>query len=211
MLQYALKFESVLFTFTIIYITFLFSLGPLPLSPNLLFLPTISSFLHRIVSTLSLISFLCSLSLLHVIASLSNETQAGASSHTTPHEPDLHSQIAVHQHNHTNSTHHIHSNPWPNRHAAELAVPSTTSSKPPTIGFLLISLQWGVLLLGLFDLGCGFFWFGCVFFISLVVFDVGFVVPISLVVCVWSFFFFFLIEVALVGLCRWWLSVLLRQ
>ena len=57
--------------------------------------------------------------------------------------------------------------------------------------------------MGLFDL--------VVFFavsISLVVFDVGFAMPISLVV-----FFFFLIEVVLVdvGLCRWWLSVLLRQ
>ena len=76
-------------------------------------------------------------------------------------------------------------------HAAELVVPSTTSLEPPTIGFLLIGLQWWVLPLGLFDL---------------VVF---FAVPISLVV----FFFFFLIEVALVdmGLCRWWLSVLLQQ
>ena len=43
MLQYALIFESILFTFTIIYITFLFSLGPLPLSPHLLFLPFVSS------------------------------------------------------------------------------------------------------------------------------------------------------------------------
>ena len=55
MLQYALKFESVLFTFIIIYITFLFSLGPLPLSSHLLFLPSVSSFLHRIVSALSLL------------------------------------------------------------------------------------------------------------------------------------------------------------
>ena len=117
MLQYALKFESVLFTFTIIYITFLFSLGPLPLSPHLLFLPSVCSFLHRIVSALSLTSFLCSLSLLHITASLSDETQAGASSHATPHEPNLHSQIAVHQHSHTNLTHHIHNNPWPDHHA----------------------------------------------------------------------------------------------
>ena len=98
------KFESVLFTFTIIYITFLFSLGPLPLSPHLLFLPSFCSFLHRIVSALSLTSFLCSLSLLHITASLFDETQAGASSHTTPHEPNLHSQITVHQHSHTNPT-----------------------------------------------------------------------------------------------------------
>ena len=42
------------------------------------------------------------------------------------------------------------------RHAAELVVPSTTLSEPPTIRFLLIGLQWWVLLLGLFDLGCGF-------------------------------------------------------
>ena len=117
MLQYALKFESVLFTFTIIYIIFLFSLGPLPLSPHLLFLPSVSSFLRRIVSALSLTSFLCSLSLLHITASLSDKTQAGASSHATPHEPDLHFQIAVHQHNHTNSTHHIHNNPWLDHHA----------------------------------------------------------------------------------------------
>ena len=161
MLQYALKFESVLFTFTIIYITFLFSLGPLLLSPHLLFLPSICSFLHRIVYALSLTSFLCSLSLLHITASLSDETQAGASSHATPHEPNLHSQIAVHQHSHTNSTHHIHNNLWPDhhampRHVTEHVVPSTTSSELPTIGFLSIGLQWWVLLLGLFDLGCGF-------------------------------------------------------
>ena len=89
MLQYALIFESVLFTFTIIYITFLFSLGPLPLSPHLLFLPSISSSPSlKCISSLSLTSFLCSLSLslslLHVTASLSDKTQAGASSHTTP-------------------------------------------------------------------------------------------------------------------------------
>ena len=63
MLQYALKFESILFTFTIIYITFLFLLGPLPLSPHLFFLPSVSSFLHRNVFALSLTSFLSSLSL----------------------------------------------------------------------------------------------------------------------------------------------------
>ena len=39
------------------------------------------------------------------------------------------------------------------RHTAKLAVPSTTSSKPPTIGSLSIGLKWWVLLLGLFDLG----------------------------------------------------------
>ena len=49
------------------------------------------------------------------------------------------------------------------RHTAEHVVPSTTSSEPPTIGFLSIGLQWWVLLLGLFDLGCGCVWFGCVF------------------------------------------------
>ena len=117
MLQYTFKFESVLFTFTIIYITFLFLLGPLPLSPHLLFLPSVSSFLLRIVSTLSLTSFLCFLSLLHITASLSDETQAEVSSHATPHEPDLHSHIVVHQHSHTNPTHHIHNNPWPDHHA----------------------------------------------------------------------------------------------
>ena len=78
MLQYTLKFESVLFNFTIIYITFLFSLGPLPLSPHLLFLPTVSSSPSpKCISSLSL-------SLLHVTAPLSDETQAGASSHATP-------------------------------------------------------------------------------------------------------------------------------
>ena len=76
--------------------------------------------------------------------------------HATPHEPDPHSQIAVHQHRHTNPTHHIHSNPWPDCHAAELAMPSTMSSKPLTIGFLSIDLQWWVLFLSLFNLGCGF-------------------------------------------------------
>ena len=48
-------------------------------------------------------------------------------------------------------------------HAAEHVVPSTTSSEPPTIGLLSIGLQWWVLLLGLFDLGCEFVWFDCVF------------------------------------------------
>ena len=159
MLQYALKFESVLFTFTIIYITFLFSLGPLPLSPHLLFLPSVSSFLHRIVSTLSLTSFLCSLSLStprHCLPLRQNPGQSIKPRHAMPHEPDLHSQIAVHQHSHTNPTHHIHNNPWPDRHAAKLVVPSITSSESPTIGFLLIGLQWWVLLSGLFDLGYGF-------------------------------------------------------
>ena len=133
----------------------------------------------------------------------------------TPHKPDLHSQIAVHQHSHTNpiytlrspstntatqtrpttstTTHGLITTP---RHTAELVVPSTTSSEPFTIGFLLIGLQWWVLLLGLFDLGCGFVWFGCVFCRA----------DLSSCVC-----FFFLIEVALVdvSLCRWWLSMLL--
>ena len=64
MLQYALIFESILFTFTIIYINFLFSLGPLPLSPHLLFLPSVSlSPSPKCISSLSLTSFLCSLSL----------------------------------------------------------------------------------------------------------------------------------------------------
>ena len=83
MLQYALIFESVLYTFTIIYIIFLFSLGPLPLSPHRLFLP---SFLHRIGFALSLTSFLCSVSLLHVTASLSDETQEHQATprHTNP-------------------------------------------------------------------------------------------------------------------------------
>ena len=43
-LQYALKFASALFTFIIIYITFLFMRGPLPLSPHLLFISSVSLF-----------------------------------------------------------------------------------------------------------------------------------------------------------------------
>ena len=168
MLQYALKFESVLFTFTIIYITFLFSLGPLPLSSHLLFPPSVSSFLHQIVFALSLTSFLCSLSLLHVTASLSDETQAKASSHATPHEPDLHFQIAVHQHNHTNSTHHIHNNPWlDQRHTTSPSMschpprhqnfpPSDFSPSACSGGFCFwVCLIWDV---GLFDLSCRSLW-----------------------------------------------------
>ena len=64
MLQYALIFESVLFTFTIIYITFLFLLGPLPLSPHLLFLPSVSSSpSSKCISSLSHFISLLSLSL----------------------------------------------------------------------------------------------------------------------------------------------------
>ena len=76
-----------------------------------------------------------------------------------------HNLIGTHPNRHK-PTHHIHSNPWPDHHATprhptiimphhatELAVPSTTSSEPPTIGSLSIGLQWWVLLFGLFDLG----------------------------------------------------------
>ena len=64
MLQYTLIFESVLFTFTIIYITFLFSLGPLPLSPYLLFRPSVSSSPSpKCISSLSHFISLLSLSL----------------------------------------------------------------------------------------------------------------------------------------------------
>ena len=181
------------------------SISSSPLSSLCLLIPS----LNCICSLTHFIS-LPSLSLLHVTASLSDETQARASSHATPHKPDLHSQIAVHQHSHMNPTHHIHNNPWPDYHAmpchaAELVVPSTTSSEPPTIGFLSIGLQWWVLLLGLFDLGCGFVDL-VVFFavpITLVVFDVGFAfgfvwfaVLISLVVCVCFFLRW-----------RWWMWV----
>ena len=164
MLQYALIFESVLFTFTIIYITFLFSLGPLPLSPHLLFLLSVSSSpspkcissLSHFISLLSL-----SLSLLHDTASLSDKTQAGASSHVTPrHTNPIYTLRSPSTNTATQTrpttsttTHGLITMP---RHAAELVVPSTTLSEPPTIGFLLIGLQWWVLLLGLFDLGCGF-------------------------------------------------------
>ena len=135
-----------------------------------------------------------SISLLHVTASLSNETQAGASSHATPrHTNPIYTlkllstttatqldetQAGASSHvmpHHTNPIYTLRS-PSTNiatqtqpttsttthgliitpRHAAEHVVPSTTSSEPFTIGFLLIGLQWWVLLLGLFDLGCGF-------------------------------------------------------
>ena len=181
MLQYALIFENVLFTFTIIYITFLFLLGPLPLSP-LSSLCLLISFTEMYQLSLSLHFFALSLSLslsqLHVTAPLSDETQAGASSHATPHhtnpiytlrspstntatQPDE-TQVGASSHatpRHTNpiytlrspstntatqtrpttstTTHGLITTP---RHAAELVVPSTTSSEPPTIGFLLIGL-----------------------------------------------------------------------
>ena len=169
-------------------------------------------FIHRIVSTLShflVQPFLCSLSL-YSTSLPPSLTKPRSKHHAMPHEPNPHSQIVVHQHSHTNPTHHIHSNPWLDHHAtpchaAELAMPSTMSSKPPTIGFLLISLQWWVLLLGLFDLGCGFvsldagFFYLVVFFvmsISLVVFDVGFAFGfVSFTVP-----FFFL-------RCHWWIWV----
>ena len=102
------------------------------------------------------------------------------------------------------------------RRAPEHVVLSTTSSKPPTIGFLSIGLQWWILLLGLFDLGCGFVWFGCVFCRADLSGCVWFAMPIYLVVCLFVcffffFFFFFMVALVDVGLCRWWLSVLLRQ
>ena len=101
MLQYTLKFESVLFNFTIIYITFLFSLGPLPLSPHLLFLPSVSSSPSpKCISSLSLSLSLYSMSLPPSPMKLKSEHQA-TPRHATSHEPDLHSQIAAHQHSHT--------------------------------------------------------------------------------------------------------------
>ena len=123
MLQYALIFESVLFTFTIIYITFLFSLGPLPLSPHLLFLPSVSSSPSpKCISSLSHFISLLSLSLSlstprHCLPFRRNLGRSIKPRHAMPHKPDLHSQIAVHQHSHTNPTHHIHNNPWPDHHA----------------------------------------------------------------------------------------------
>ena len=83
-----------------------------PLSSLCLLIPS-----PNCICSLSLSLHFFALSLLHITASLSDETQAGALSHATPHEPDLHSQIAIQQHNHTNPTHHIHNNPWPNHHA----------------------------------------------------------------------------------------------
>ena len=123
MLQYALIFESVLFTFTIIYITFLFSLDLLPLSPYLLFLPSVSlSPSPKCISSLSLSLHFFALSLSlstprHCLPFRQNSSRSIKPRHATPHKPDLHSQIAVHQHSHTNPTHHIHNNPWPDRHA----------------------------------------------------------------------------------------------
>ena len=112
MLQYALIFESILFTFTIIYITFLFSLGPLPLSPHLLFLPSVSSSpslkcissLSHFISLLFSLSLSLSLSLFtphHCLPLQRNSGRSIKPRHATSHEPDLHSQIAVHQHSHT--------------------------------------------------------------------------------------------------------------
>ena len=222
MLQYALKFESVLFTFTIIYITFLFSLGPLPMSPHLLFLPSVSSFLHRIVFALSLSLHFFALSLYSTslppsLTKPRPEHQA-TPRHTNPtytlRSPSTNTATRTRPTTST-TTHGLITMP---RHAAEHVVPSTTSSKPPTIRFLLIGLQWWVFLLGLFDLGCGFVWFGCVFCRA------------NLSGCVWCgfcfwvclicranlsvffiFFLFFKVALVDVGLCQWWLSVLLRQ
>ena len=143
MLQYALIFESVLFTFTIIYITFLFLLGPLPLSP-LSSLCLLISFTEMYQLSLSLstprhcpplrrnsgrsikprhaTSHEPDLHSQIAVHQHSHTTRRNSGRsikprHATPHEPDLHSQIAVHQHSHTNPTHHIHNNPWPDHHA----------------------------------------------------------------------------------------------
>ena len=182
MLQYALIFESVLFTFTIIYITFLFLLGPLPLSP-LSFLCLLISFTEMYQLSLSLSTPRhCpplrrnsgrSIKPHHTnpiytlrspstnTATQPDETQVGASSHVTPrHTNPIYTLRSPSTNTATQTrpttsttTHGLITTP---RHAAELVVPSTTSSEPPTIRFLLIGLQWWVLLLGLFDLGCGF-------------------------------------------------------
>ena len=181
---------------------------------------SVSSFLHQIVSALSLTSFLCSLSLFHVTASLSDETQAGASSHATPHEPDLHSQIVVHQHSHTNPTHHIHNNPWPDHHATPRRracraihhVIGTSHHRmslnwPAVVGFAFGFVWFGmwVCLIWLCFLPCQSLWLCLIWVLLLGLFDL----PCR---SLWFFFYLFFFKVALVdvGLCRWWLSVLLR-
>ena len=144
MLQYALKFESVLFTFTIIYITFLFSLGPLPLSPHLLFLPSVSSVLHRIVSALSLSHFISLLSL-YSTSLPPSPTKPKPEHKATPRHTNPTYTLRSPSNNTTTrtrpttstTTHGLIITP---RHAAEHVVPSTTSSEPPTIGFLSIGL-----------------------------------------------------------------------
>ena len=163
MLQYALIFESILFTFTIIYITFLFSLGPLPLSPHLLFLPFVSlSPSPKCISSLShFISFLFLSLSLYSTSLPPSPTKPRLKHQAMPRHTNpaytlrsLSTNTATQTRPTTSTTTHgLIATP---RHAAELVVPSTTSSEPPTIRFLLIGLQWWVLLLGLFDLGCGF-------------------------------------------------------
>ena len=183
MLQYVLKFESVLFTFTIIYITFLFSLAHclcllissfFPLSPH--------SFSELYLLSLSLHFFAFSLYSTSLPPSL---TKPRPKYQATPHHTNpTYTLISSSTNTATQTrpttsttTHGLITMP---HHAAEHVVPSTTSSEPPTIGLLSIGLQWWVLLLGLFDLGYEFVWFA---------------VPISLV-----FFFFFL-------RWRWWMWV----
>ena len=152
-------------------------MGPLPLSLHLLFLPSVSSFLSlNCICSLSLpcstISLL-SLPLLHVAASFFDETQAVASSRATPYELGPHSQIAVHQHSHTNPTHYIHCNPWPNHHAmprrrachAIHHVIGTShhqiSLNRPTVMGFAFGFVWFWMWVCV-D-GCGFVWFGCIF------------------------------------------------
>ena len=128
---------------------------------------SVSSFLHRIVSALSLLLHFFAFSLYSTSLPLSPtkprpEHQA-TPRHTNPtytlRSPSTNTATRTRPTTST-TTHGLITTP---RHAVEHVVPSTTSSEPPTIRFLSIGLQWWVLLLGLFDLGCGFVWFGCVF------------------------------------------------
>ena len=184
MLQYALIFENVLFTFTIIYITFLFSLGLLPLSPHLLFLPSVSSFLHRIVSALSLSTPR------HCLLLRWNSGQSIKPRYPTWTRPTLSDRRPPTQPHELDPPHPQQPMAWSSRHAT----PPSMSCHPPRHRNLPPSDFSQLAYSG------GFCFWVCL------IWDVGL---FDLVV----FFFFFLIEAALVdvGLCQWWLSVLLRQ
>ena len=89
------------------------------------FFPMSPHFIHRIVSTLShflVQPFLCSFSL-YSTSLPPSLTKPRSKHHAMPHEPNPHSQIVVHQHSHTNPTHHIHSNPWLDHHATLPSLP----------------------------------------------------------------------------------------
>ena len=131
MLQYVLIFESILFTFTIIYINFILA-GPtatVSLSP----LSSLSPYLlHRNVSALSLSLHFFALSLStprHCLPFQQNSSRSIKPCHATPHKPDLHSQIAVHQHSHTNLIYALRS---PSTNTATQTRSTLSDRRPPT-------------------------------------------------------------------------------